>query len=425
MSDMRELLRPGVEGFEPMPDAFERVLVRRDRKRRNQRIAAGIVGIAVFAIAAAGLVRLLGSEHTPAVPEPTQPRIGNWVVFSALHLDPDPDAPVASRGKKFNLYVAGPDGNARLLVHADEGTTTRGCPAFSPDGSLLAYSERTNASIGGGSVIVVTGFTSSGELHGPEIRIPVPRGAYHSAPCPSWAPVGQRLAVFVPRQGVLFAEADGTTSLVRIDDVHRLGEVAGLEWSPDGSQVALLPMASYPVSLTLWVVPADGGAPRPLTGFDAGEVPNTIAWAADARSVVVGGSSGPSPFVKVVDAATGDTSDVPLPPAWDGSSLLQIVSTGTDRFLVMRAAARWLPPEWLDIQGHVTPIGELRYEPTSYISVSPDGTQMLYVTYDPAHPSMGQALVAVPIDGGEPTRYSPWTPQGFGDNYSTFGWQPG
>ena len=34
-----------------MPDAFERVLARRDRKRRNQRIAAGIVGIAVFVAA--------------------------------------------------------------------------------------------------------------------------------------------------------------------------------------------------------------------------------------------------------------------------------------------------------------------------------------------------------------------------------------
>jgi len=51
LSDTRELLRRGVEGFEPMPDAFERVLARRDRKRRNQRIAAGVVGIAVFVAA--------------------------------------------------------------------------------------------------------------------------------------------------------------------------------------------------------------------------------------------------------------------------------------------------------------------------------------------------------------------------------------
>jgi hypothetical protein len=34
-----------------MPDALERVLRRRDRKRRNQRIAAGVVGMAVFVAA--------------------------------------------------------------------------------------------------------------------------------------------------------------------------------------------------------------------------------------------------------------------------------------------------------------------------------------------------------------------------------------
>jgi hypothetical protein len=34
-----------------MPDAFERVLDRRDRKRRNQRIVAGVVGIAAFVAA--------------------------------------------------------------------------------------------------------------------------------------------------------------------------------------------------------------------------------------------------------------------------------------------------------------------------------------------------------------------------------------
>jgi hypothetical protein len=66
VSETKELLRRGVGDFEPMPDAFERVLARRDRKRRNQRVAAGVLAIAVFALAAIGFVRLLGSEGTPA-----------------------------------------------------------------------------------------------------------------------------------------------------------------------------------------------------------------------------------------------------------------------------------------------------------------------------------------------------------------------
>jgi hypothetical protein len=63
VSETKELLRPGVGDFEPTPDALERVLVRRDRRRRNQRVAAGVVGIAIFALVAFGFVRLLGSER--------------------------------------------------------------------------------------------------------------------------------------------------------------------------------------------------------------------------------------------------------------------------------------------------------------------------------------------------------------------------
>jgi hypothetical protein len=53
------------------------VLVRRDRKQRNRRVAAGVLGIAVFALAAIGFVRLLGSEGTPANDQRT-PFAGEW-----------------------------------------------------------------------------------------------------------------------------------------------------------------------------------------------------------------------------------------------------------------------------------------------------------------------------------------------------------
>ena len=51
MSDLRAILERGVGGETPPPDGFERMLRRRDRKRRNQRITAGVVGIAVFVAA--------------------------------------------------------------------------------------------------------------------------------------------------------------------------------------------------------------------------------------------------------------------------------------------------------------------------------------------------------------------------------------
>jgi hypothetical protein len=74
MSDVRTILERGVGGATPPPDGYERMLRRRDRKRRNQRIAAGVVGIAVF-VAAVWIVTSVGSfdrTQTPAVPGPTE-----------------------------------------------------------------------------------------------------------------------------------------------------------------------------------------------------------------------------------------------------------------------------------------------------------------------------------------------------------------
>lgn len=426
MSDTRDLLRSAVEDFEPAPDAFERVLVRRDRKRRNARVAAGIVGVAIFALAAFGLVRLLGSERTTGLPEPTLPTNGRWVVFSALHLDPDPDAPQVSRGQDLNLYVSDGDGTARLLVGTEGSSTTRHCPAFSPDGALLAWGEKGERTVAGGEV-VISGFAPSGQLRGEEIRISIPTiPPFFGPPCPTWSPVGQRLAVFAPREGLLLVQADGSTRSIDIEAFRGLDELSRLEWSPDGSHVAVLPYSDTP-----WVVPVDGGAPVHLTEFDGAE-PGSIAWTDDG-SLVVAGSRGPlgldtgplgletDPFVDVLDISTGAVSEVPLPTAWDVSeAVFDILSAGSDRFVVMRG---WTQPDLLDLQGHVTTLGNLAYRPSSFMSISPDGKQMLYVTIDPN--SGAQALVAVPLDGGQPTRYSPWTPRGFGDNYSTFAWQPG
>jgi hypothetical protein len=428
MSETREPLQPGVEGFKPMPDAIEQVLVQRDRKQPNRRVAAGILGIAILALAAIGLARLITSQPQPALPEPTPPaKSGDRVVFTAAHIDPDPEAPVASRGDHFEIYVGRAGGSARLLVGLDGDETAVACPTFSPDGSLLAYGEKRSASIGGEMSIVVRGSTFSGQLTGPEIRIPVPAGSNVIAPCPAWDPDGQSLASIAPGLGVLFADLEGTTRMVRFKDGGLNDGFMQLEWSPDGSQVAVL-LWTGRFDKRLWIVPADGGAARRVADFHrgpeaVGEDADTIAWAPDGHVVVVGGYRGwyvgdaTRPFVKAVDAVSGDASEVSLPKGWKGS-VDQLFSTGGDRFLVERNRSA---PEWLDLQGNVTPISDLEYPINSSISLSPDGKQILYVTYAPKE-CPGQFIVAVPLDGGTATRYSPCT-NGFGDNYSTFAWQ--
>jgi Tol biopolymer transport system component len=70
MNDYRNVLERDLARVGPAPFDFDDVARRRDRKRRNQRIAAGVVGIAVF-VAAVWIVTSVGSFHntrTPAVP---------------------------------------------------------------------------------------------------------------------------------------------------------------------------------------------------------------------------------------------------------------------------------------------------------------------------------------------------------------------
>jgi hypothetical protein len=74
MADIRTLLERGYANATPPPDGFERMLRRRDRRRRNQRIAAGVVGIAVFVAAVWIVTNGLSFDRarTPAAPGPKE-----------------------------------------------------------------------------------------------------------------------------------------------------------------------------------------------------------------------------------------------------------------------------------------------------------------------------------------------------------------
>jgi hypothetical protein len=76
MSDERALLERVGDRFEFPDDAFDRLLRRRNRKIRNQRIASGLVAMIVSLLAIAGLLRALGTRETgdrTILPEPRPP----------------------------------------------------------------------------------------------------------------------------------------------------------------------------------------------------------------------------------------------------------------------------------------------------------------------------------------------------------------
>ena len=345
-------------------------------------------------------------------------RNGEWVVISVSSLDPD--ARPMSRGKPANLFVTEPGGSARLLAGAKGDSTLETCPAFSPDGSMLAYGQTGpyGQTRPVEKTLVVSGFSSAGELVGPTTRIPVPAARSFVRPCPVWAPDGRRLATIAPGLGVMIVDLDGGTHLVRLDAYGLHEEDPTLRWSPDGSHLALLVSTSQSHE-TLRLIPAGGGAAHLLPGIDPDT--NSIAWTADGGSIVVAGGGccpGGRPFVEVVDVTTGDTHEIPLPGTWDTLGYEALIGSEGDRFLLMRGWDR--PLSWIDLQGNVTPV-KLEHPMATVPTLSPDGQQLLYVTY--GQPFGAQTLVAVPLDGDSPTRYSPST-DAYGDNYATYTWQP-
>jgi Tol biopolymer transport system component len=193
MGDLKSVLERGLRGFEPSDDAFERTLRRRDRKRRNQRIAAGVVGIAVF-VAAVWIVTSVGSldrsqtavipgddvtepaetgpvETGPTVTEPRQaigpvPQTDYLLDLKTGETTPLPESIVGEKypgtqgifgateyaaspdGSRLAYSAPGDNGESQIFVANLDGTGIEQVthdleaafsPVWSPDGSKIAY----------------------------------------------------------------------------------------------------------------------------------------------------------------------------------------------------------------------------------------------------------------------------------------------
>jgi hypothetical protein len=133
--DERDIVQRAVDRLEPREPALERLLRRRDRKRRNQRIAAGAVGAAVFV----GMVWVVATRSTIA---PTKPPVGNDPTVAPAPrslipgLPPAGARPSAPERGELVLSVEGSTGGpfTLLWVYAD-GRLIWHRQGFPPEGA--------------------------------------------------------------------------------------------------------------------------------------------------------------------------------------------------------------------------------------------------------------------------------------------------
>jgi Tol biopolymer transport system component len=295
---------------------FDDLLRRRDRKRRSQRIAAGIVGIAVF-VAAVWIVTSGGAFNRtqPAIqPTPSPTAIPGYhhngeilVLKDGAFTQIDPVTGKVVTGNGMELPVA----------HAVSDF------AWSPDGMDLAYATNGHVQV----VDVATGASRE-----------IMSGAAHGSL--AWSPDGSRIAV--AHDGMLeLIEPEGgnRSTLVELPGII---VIVGPTWSPDGERIAFQVISGYgPGERSLYVIDRDGSHLTDLLGpashdsigfFDPAWSPDgsRIAYIASTQGELQDSHAGPWRLrVEVVDA--------------DGSNPTELVKAGTCYCLGFTPGLTWSP----------------------------------------------------------------------------------
>lgn len=161
MTDTKQLLERASRAFDPPTDVMPALVVRRDRRRRNERLQAGALGL-VIAIGL-GWLGVIAIRSTP-LPADTPDLPNTLESWSRVELAPPVDG-----GEGPSFLVAGPDGLVAVGVHggpatawtSSDGTTWARTP--SPDLDRADLSDLSDIGSGGPGFIVAGSAVPEGD----------------------------------------------------------------------------------------------------------------------------------------------------------------------------------------------------------------------------------------------------------------------
>jgi Tol biopolymer transport system component len=256
--------------FAPPGGSFDGFLRRRDRKRRNRRIRAGVVGMAMF-VAAVWIVTSVGSldrSETSAVPgsAETGPAVSNCVVTRCTETGPvPPTPPPAGIAPETTRYLI--DLNTGEITQLPKSIAGGFLYAVSPDGTMVAYISQGDA--GTGQVFIAS-------LDGTDVRQVT--HDQREAGEPAWSPDGEAIA-YTSRDrdlGNIFVLdlATGETSQVTNEKPTTATDLGSPQFSPDGGSI--LYEVNRGDGLGVRIVPVTGGKSVLLVGGGKNDVQATL-----------------------------------------------------------------------------------------------------------------------------------------------------